>query len=191
MPRSRNAWRLAVAGGFVSLTAAADEWGCQVLLCLSDPRGARTEAACRPPIDRLYRELAEGHAFPTCALAGSPQTGGAYAPPVDDPYDPCPAGLHVATPGSSVVQGRPNPARRPAYDLTSTPAVSQPRSDGGSWFGNGPRACVGHPVGAYRIGGGEEGDTVDVFDTVVWQAPHSPRAIDIYIDSQWYQRVRY
>lgn len=48
--------------------AKADEWGCQLLLCLSDPRGPTTEKECIPPMERLWRHLAKGGSFPTCAL---------------------------------------------------------------------------------------------------------------------------
>jgi hypothetical protein len=201
MKRSRlDPWHLAagVAVLCLPLTTHADDWGCQVLLCLSDPRGPRTEAACRPPIDRLYRALAKGHAFPVCTLAGSPQAGGAYAQRVFDPYDPCPAGLRVAAPGMTVAQGKSTPAPgdrgHQIYRLTSTPAVSQAGGQAGWPIGSGARACVGQPVGAYTVvssPGDEGGYTVNVFDAVVWQAPNHPRAIDVYIDGQLSRRVRY
>ncbi|MET3523943.1 hypothetical protein [Mesorhizobium abyssinicae] len=46
--------------------AQADEWGCQVILCLSNPGGAMQYAECRPPINKLWRWLAKGRSFPTC-----------------------------------------------------------------------------------------------------------------------------
>lgn len=49
----------------------ADDWGCQVLLCLSDPRGPETEADCVPPIERLWRALEHGEPFPTCDFNSS------------------------------------------------------------------------------------------------------------------------
>jgi len=51
--------------------ARADDWGCQVLLCLADPRGPETESACVPPIEKLWSELRHGHAFPTCDFNSS------------------------------------------------------------------------------------------------------------------------
>ena len=60
----------ALASTAVSLLCAApahaDGWGCQVLLCLSDPRGPETEGGCVPPIERLWDALSHGHPFPTC-----------------------------------------------------------------------------------------------------------------------------
>jgi len=51
--------------------AMADDWGCQVLLCLADPRGPETESACVPPIEKLWSALAHGKSFPTCDLSTS------------------------------------------------------------------------------------------------------------------------
>lgn len=51
--------------------AHADDWGCRVLLCLSDPRGPETEAACVPPIERLWSALRHGAPFPSCDLNSS------------------------------------------------------------------------------------------------------------------------
>jgi hypothetical protein len=46
----------------------ADDWGCQVLLCLADPRGPETESECKPPIEKLWNALEHGKPFPTCDL---------------------------------------------------------------------------------------------------------------------------
>jgi hypothetical protein len=51
--------------------AFADAWGCQVLLCLADPRGPETEAECKPPIEKLWNALEHGKPFPTCDLNSS------------------------------------------------------------------------------------------------------------------------
>jgi len=51
--------------------AKADDWGCQVLLCLADPRGPTAEGACVPPIEKLWNALSHGHPFPTCDLNSS------------------------------------------------------------------------------------------------------------------------
>ncbi|PRX27289.1 hypothetical protein B0G75_11557 [Paraburkholderia sp. BL18I3N2] len=54
--------------------AHADDWGCLVLLCLSNPGGPEQYGACVPPIERLWSALRHGDAFPTCDLgAGGPQ----------------------------------------------------------------------------------------------------------------------
>ncbi len=64
---------LAVASALLmpAAPAHADGWGCQVMLCLSDPRGPEAEGACVPPIEKLWDELAHGHPFPTCDVMQS------------------------------------------------------------------------------------------------------------------------
>lgn len=51
--------------------AHADDWGCKVLVCLSDPRGPETETACVPPIERLWSALRHGDPFPSCDFNSS------------------------------------------------------------------------------------------------------------------------
>ncbi|NRO99328.1 hypothetical protein GWC77_25920 [Paraburkholderia sp. NMBU_R16] len=73
--RATNAIFGALASTAVSVLSAepahADGWGCQVMLCLSDPRGPETEGACVPPIEKLWDALSHGHPFPTCDLMES------------------------------------------------------------------------------------------------------------------------
>lgn len=68
-----NLHAIAVAAALLAPAAPAhaDGWGCQVLICLSDPRGPETEGACVPPIERLWDELSKGHPFPTCDMKES------------------------------------------------------------------------------------------------------------------------
>lgn len=58
---------------FLAPAAHADDWGCEVLLCLSNPAGPTAVSQCVPPIRKLWRELARGHAFPTCLMSNSQQ----------------------------------------------------------------------------------------------------------------------
>src|SRR5205814_2149317 len=58
--------------GAPSIPTPTHDWGCEVLLCLANPNGPTAVAPCVPPIRRLWRELARGHAFPTCAMATGP-----------------------------------------------------------------------------------------------------------------------
>ncbi|MBU9597614.1 hypothetical protein [Burkholderia multivorans] len=51
---------------FAPVTARADDWGCQVILCLSNPGGPEQYAQCVPPIERLWTALRHGDPFPTC-----------------------------------------------------------------------------------------------------------------------------
>ncbi|MGF0524085.1 hypothetical protein ACQEDT_21425 [Agrobacterium pusense] len=60
--------------------ARADDWGCQVILCLSNSGGATQYAECRPPIQKLWRALAKGHSFPTCSGVGFHSSRPGYEP---------------------------------------------------------------------------------------------------------------
>ncbi|WP_225040711.1 hypothetical protein WGT02_40020 (plasmid) [Rhizobium sp. T1470] len=60
--------------------ARADDWGCEVILCLSNPGGPTQVAECRPPIEKLWRELARGHSFPTCSGVGFQSSRPGYEP---------------------------------------------------------------------------------------------------------------
>jgi hypothetical protein len=70
-------WLLALllvdTSAFAPRLAHADDWGCQVLLCLCNPGDPEQYGACRPPIERLWRALRQGDPFPTCEFG----TGGA------------------------------------------------------------------------------------------------------------------
>lgn len=193
--------RLAIALFLASVgtSANASDYGCTVLLCLSNPAGPKAVSECVPPIDRLFRDLRKGRSFPSCDMATGPG-GRSYARQVYDPYDPCPAPLKPAPRGSVVAQGAPNPDARPRgfrngshmYQLTARPQVSEPRDNEMRFFGAGPRACVGEPVGQYQVGDYNDNYyTVTVYNEVQWQQAQSPRAIDVFIDDQWYRRVRW
>lgn len=60
--------------------AQANDWGCEVILCLSNPGGPTQFTECRPPIQKLWRELAEGHSFPTCGGVGFSSSRPGYEP---------------------------------------------------------------------------------------------------------------
>jgi hypothetical protein len=66
-----RAWAFALAlfagtSVFAPGLAHADDWGCQVLLCLSNPGGPEQYSACVPPIEKLWVALRHGDPFPTC-----------------------------------------------------------------------------------------------------------------------------
>lgn len=72
--------------GFASLytisarNARADEWGCQVILCLSNPGGPTQYGECRPPIEKLWSWLSRGRSFPTCTGVGFQTSRPRYEP---------------------------------------------------------------------------------------------------------------
>ncbi|WP_445253721.1 hypothetical protein [Ochrobactrum sp. MYb379] len=61
-------------------TAYADNWGCEVILCLSNPGGPMQYTQCRPPVQKLWRELARGKSFPTCSGVGFKASRPGYDP---------------------------------------------------------------------------------------------------------------
>lgn len=65
---------LVSAAMLASSPAQASTWGCQVVLCLSNPGGATQYSECVPPITRLWRHLAWGGGFPACSGGGVADT---------------------------------------------------------------------------------------------------------------------
>ena len=55
--------------------AHADDWGCQVILCLSNPGGPEKYSQCVPPIERLWAALRHGDPFPTCDFGAGGSQG--------------------------------------------------------------------------------------------------------------------
>lgn len=56
-------------------TARADDWGCQVILCLSNPGGPEQYGECVPPIGKLWAALRHGDPFPTCDFGAGGSQG--------------------------------------------------------------------------------------------------------------------
>ncbi|PTB19062.1 hypothetical protein C9I57_18555 [Trinickia symbiotica] len=80
MQGAMRGWWLGLAllsGGalFVPGVARADDWGCQVILCLSNPGGPEQYSECVPPIERLWRALRHGDPFPTCDFGAGGSQG--------------------------------------------------------------------------------------------------------------------
>jgi hypothetical protein len=50
---------------------SGDNWGCEVMLCLANPQGPTAVSQCVPPIKKLWKHLAKGHAMPACTFANS------------------------------------------------------------------------------------------------------------------------
>jgi hypothetical protein len=72
--RTRTIWSTGIAAFATSMSllaplpaGAVD--GCVVLLCLAAPNW-RAVPECVPPIRQLLRDLARGHAFPSCTMSG-------------------------------------------------------------------------------------------------------------------------
>lgn len=184
-----------------TVAAHADNWGCEVLLCLANPNGPTAVKECVPPISKLWKHLAKGHAFPSCVLAQGP-SGASYARQGHSYYDPCPEGTTALAEGAYAIQGTATPQF--SYAQQYSGQLYTGIGDGaGLQAGYGPDAsplpgkvCVARRVGAATItrgtGDSQEQYTADVFDRVVVMDPQgSPRIIDVFVDDKLYRRVRW
>ncbi len=73
-------WSIALAmfvgtSVFAPGLAYADDWGCQVILCLSNPGGPEQYSECVPPIEKLWAALRHGDPFPTCDFGAGGSQG--------------------------------------------------------------------------------------------------------------------
>lgn len=63
-----------LAGSGWTAPAMASDFGCKVLLCLSNPGGPMQYGACVQPIEKLWSDLAQGKPFPSCSEGGVAET---------------------------------------------------------------------------------------------------------------------
>lgn len=184
-----------------AISAHADNWGCEVLLCLANPNGPTAASECVPPIKKLWKHLANGHAFPTCALAQGPN-GASYAKQGYSYYDSCPEGTSALAEGAYAIQYNSTPQfnyfqqhNGQLYTGIGNGDGLQP-SAGDSYLPLPGKVCVGNRVGATTVtqGSGDSSATynVEVFDKVIIMDPQgSPRIIDVFIDDKLFRRVRW
>ena len=195
----------AICTAFAAPQAHAS-WGCEVLLCLSNPAGPMAVSACVPPITRLYRAIFRWRPdpFPTCIMSSGldSSTGGSYAR-VGAPsyYDACPAGTTALGAGVLGAQGTytsrtPTWPHRAGYALTG--GVASGIGDGSGYspsWDSGPmpaKTCVGTRVGSasYDINW-DSTVTVQLYDRVV-SLPPAPSSfnINVFVDNRLYTNVR-
>jgi hypothetical protein len=181
---------------------ATHDWGCEVLLCLANPDGPMAVAECVPPIRRLWRALAKGHAFPTCAMASGPH-GRSFARPAHSYYDRCPSGTTELAPGL-LAETSTTPGVLPGLGSGSTFTPATPGfvyTGIGSGDGYGPasvdnaappKVCVAGRRGERIIWSGDTSVTVQQYDNILVSPAHgSPRLIDIFINDSYWQSVRW
>ena len=192
--------------GAPSIPTPTHDWGCEVLLCLANPNGPTAVAPCVPPIRRLWRELARGHAFPTCAMATGP-SGRSYAQPANSYYDRCPSGTSELALGQLAELAAPmNPMAVPVTrsgTATTYTAGSTGLTYAGIGNGDGygqfsidspppAKVCVAGSRGTRERWAGDSSYTVGLYDTIfVSPAQASPRIIDVYVDNIFWQSVRW
>ena len=177
--------------------ANADDWGCEVLLCLSNPAGPTAVEQCKPPIQRLWDHLRHGHEFPTCDMAKSDK-GRSFAKQGFNHYDICPLGTKALANGERAVEGTTlkHVGLFPRAATTGTVQVGIGNGDGYSIWNRydraQPKSCVGTKVGVtWQSHDGRSRYLVTIYDRIVSLLPHSsPNIIDVYVNDAFYQRVR-
>ena len=199
-------------GGLLSFAAArADDWGCTVLLCLSNPGGPKAVAECVPPIDRLWEHLRNGGSFPTCQMSegSGSASAGTYVRHRYTHYDPCPGGtieLAAGLRAASAHEGQTRPGRLRRDSVRVATYATGIGSGDGLWpqafakmgmVGLPPKVCVGTRTGV-AYGEAPDGEAavqlvpVGLYDRVLLLNPNiSPRVIDVYVDNALTQRVRW
>lgn len=185
------------------------DWGCEVLLCLSNPNGPKAVSQCEPPINRLYDELAHGHAFPSCTMSNgqNSQSAGAWVSLGWNFYDPCPAGMQplpagqYALPTSGAPRAMPGGAPLTVYaGIGDGSGIGQTMVNQGSVLP--PLVCVGRQIGQQWVAiptyiatvGASQTQTVSAgrYDAVTLVPPARSGAIfDVYVGGQLYRRVRW
>ena len=184
--------------GLTCHTVSADQWGCEVLLCLSNPAGPTGVKECEPPIHRLWDHLRDGHEFPTCDMAKDGKSS-AYAKLGFNFFDPCPAGTRPLAPGERAVQATMGGGMRAAWKSTSISEVLTGIGDGAGYSFSDryakpmPLVCVGNQVGTTSVSpDGRSWFRVSVYDRVtLLRLQSSPRIIDVFINDALFRRVRW
>lgn len=176
----------------------AADWGCEVLLCLSNPAGPTAVKECKPPIHRLWDHLRHGHEFPTCDMAKSDK-GRSFPKQGFNYYDRCPLGTQALAKGERAVAGSKlnHVGILRGTAATGTVEVGIGNGDGFSNWNRYSRpqrkTCVAAKVGVtWQSNDGRTRYPVTIYDRIVNFPPHSsPNIIDIYINDAFYQRVRW
>jgi len=60
--------------------ARADDWGCQVALCIANPAGATAVPECVPVMQRLYDALRNKRPWPSCDRVQAPAPQQFFSP---------------------------------------------------------------------------------------------------------------
>jgi hypothetical protein len=193
---------LTMAAALATPIANASDYGCRVLMCMSNPQGPMAVQQCQPPIQRFMQEQAKKppDPFPSCEEGAPATMQGA-----NRPYDFCPEGTTAL--GEQVEAIQLAPAVYAQMGGLSPWMQGGAMPEGlkietgigeGNATGLGARnkVCVGRPLGTltFRSGSGEwvEMKTVNVFEQLTTMAPAaSPRVIDVYIQDKLYRSVRY
>lgn len=180
----------AVALSSLVASAQASQYGCTVLLCLSNPNGPEAVAECIDPIRQLRRDLRRGLDFPSCEEAES--NNGTRIQFSGSRYDPCPIGTTELGTGRYALSAQD--------DATAAPFIGI--GDGRDALPSGnevqtypPKTCVGQQTGAATttLGSSDSPTTVEagVYAQIVQIQPTDGTSIDIYVNNALYRRVQW
>ena len=195
------------------LKAHADTWGCEVLLCLSNPAGPMAVAQCVPPITRLYRAIFKWRPdpFPTCLMsngADSSSNGNyAYVAPPSY-YDACPEGTSAVSDGTYAAVGRTTtPAEQasmPSWaprNFIMTSGHIRGIGEGSNYyrqqdFETPSKVCGGTYIGQVSMDSGSGPDerttiTINIYDQVLLMHPaHDTFNINVMMNNRLYRNIR-
>lgn len=193
-----------VASGLMSvaITAGASDYGCRVLLCLSNPAGPTAVSECVPPISRLRSDLSANppRPFPTCEEAnGEASTVLGY-----NPYDRCPDGMHSLEAGAyAMLASRVGEIKQSSLAIHPGTWLFQGIGEGDatSAFGQPDvpykKVCVGAKKGEVVFSSGTRENRVvyrvSTYDAITTMDPAvgSPRYADVLINGKHLRRVRF
>jgi hypothetical protein len=93
--------------------SGAGEYGCRVLLCMSNPAGPKSVSECAPTIDKLLSDMAKPNfSWPRCEEA---ESGGSRIVPTNERHEPCAQGFAETPKGFPAI-------RRSDYQQAQSPA---------------------------------------------------------------------
>lgn len=216
-----NLKKAALVGALMAgacMSAQADEYGCQVLLCMSNPNGPMAVQQCVPPVQKFLEGQAKDpkDPFPQCPES----KGQAGMTQGVNPYDDCPSGTKALASGLEVIQGMPKP---PSATTTSANTIGRPTKPGevvmdasnvgtlviytgigdgqGMRQAQGKKICTGTQIGTLTMRyGTNEGIDSDVryvsypaYDRIVTMDPvkGSPVYYEVQIKGSPSRRVRF
>ena len=195
---------------------ARASWGCEVLLCLSNPAGPMAVAACVPPIQKLYAAIFKWppDPFPTCIMSNgaSSASGGNYATLAAPAtyYPPCKPGevdLGYQQFGAMATldptkPGYPSPPVYIAFGLPNGLVVGigdgtglNPSQFDGSISSMPWKTCVSGYLGTSTESVGDPGDGQSSIRVSLWNTMYMvpPSAgilsINVYLNSAFYRTV--
>jgi hypothetical protein len=191
---------LALTSSFLAPTdARADTWGCEVLLCLSNPAGPMAVSQCVPPITRLYKAIFKWRPdpFPTCMMSNGADSSSkgnyAYVAPPSY-YDACPAGTTALDAGQAGAVGS-NAQVMGAVTVGIGDGSGVSPSTGQDSAPMPAKTCVGTLTGRayFSTGGGDDRtDTlVNTYDRIVYVNPaNTTFNINVVINNSLYRNIR-